>query len=250
MIPNEPRGVLASNELVLYKLSTESYQILLFLSLDLDNLTITTEEVVKLFADVLDIDDNNLGPDLDLESGDSDVRLSESDFKSSDSSPDLDLDDRATIDTDQDHVQLQPRSRSPIDRPSSSGLERGRGRGRRGRPVGKSRPRLVAVDPWKQVGEGETTSSFMFDPPHGSGVLAQLDKNDSALDHFLSNYNDENLINDQLIANINKYAANKVAINTPAPKRSVYNKWYDGKRPKLLWYFAILISMAIQPKPG
>ena len=135
MIPNEPRGVLASNELVLYKLSTESYQILLFVSLDLDNLTITTEEVVKLFADVLDIDDDNLGPDLDLESGDSDVRLSESDFKSSDSSPDLDLDDRATIDTDQDHVQLQPRSRSPIDRPSTSGLERGRGRGRRGRPV-------------------------------------------------------------------------------------------------------------------
>ena len=54
-------------------------------------------------------------------------------------------------------------------------------------------------------------SQFIFDPPNGSCVQAELDENSTALNHFFSIYDDDTV--DQLITNINSYATHKVALN-------------------------------------
>lgn len=138
---------------------------------------------------------------------------------------------------------------NPIPGPSHAPTGRGRGR-----PLGgnKSRPRSnVVEEKWTLIPRSnqeieETQNNFRFAPSAKSGVQANLTPQSTPLDCYSTLLSDD-LIED-LVEAINDFARLKVALNTPARKRSVYGSWKEVTKHEILRYFSILLAIGMDKR--
>ena len=107
----------------------------------------------------------------------------------------------------------------------------------------QGRPRTDVV--WREALAGESIGVSHFRQIH-SGSKLGLPDNASPLQYLLSLMTEP--IIDNLIANVNSYAQQKLKMNTPRRKYSTYSKWTPLDRNIFMKFLATLINMGLDPK--
>ena len=125
---------------------------------------------------------------------------------------------------------------------------------RKGRPSGGSAKKRSAIadqtDIWKELFDGthdERKHEFRFVPSKEPGVHANLGGDSIPFDCFSCLFDEE--IQEQLVYLINDYANQKIQLNNPPTRRSMFTSWYPVTRHELLKLIAVIIAMGIDRRP-
>lgn len=134
---------------------------------------------------------------------------------------------------------------------ASRGGIRARGRGVRGRGFsGGVAPRHNedASDPWTPMLEENIKRMKNVRFTHRSGPNDRLNNCREPSDFFFMLMDDEVLV--FLMNEINSYAEQRIAMNTPLRRRSLFRGWKDVTTDELKILFAVIFNMGIIGKPG
>lgn len=101
---------------------------------------------------------------------------------------------------------------------------------------------------WDEVPQDtELDPAHRFRPTLPPGIQANLNEESPVLETFETLLNDD--VVNKLIETINNYAAEKVARNLPARRRSLYYSWKPVTKSEIYKLLAVLIAMGITRKP-
>ena len=168
-----------------------------------------------------------------------------------DSASQIDVGSRSRSSTSSDSETNKP---GPSSRPTNRSrpnkrakLSESRPRTQNDRPTG-SRSR-AATKEWKLVTNGDEVhfSSYRFQPARNSGVHVPLNQESTPLDCFKVFFDE--VIKDKFKNSVNEFANQKVQMNTPARKYSVYSSWEPITDSEIYKFLAVLIQMGLDSKP-
>ena len=108
------------------------------------------------------------------------------------------------------------------------------------------------TSPWNECPNGTlyaTHNDYPFNPRKKPGICAQgITPGCDVFTCFNSVFSED--IMSDMVDMINAYAALKIQINTPARRRSLFHDWKDVTLGELYKFFAVLISMSLDKRPG
>lgn len=102
---------------------------------------------------------------------------------------------------------------------------------------------------WRQWNENDVSfPKFIHSNKDNAGFKPPPQFNrESEIEYFKLFFTDE-LFN-QIVKETNKYAKDKIQINTPLSKNSAWRTWVDSTVPEMKAFIGLIMNMALNPKP-